>query len=635
MKAFSRKTLAIIIVIIIVGFVGMMLSSFHQNRQVYDEERIAITELTNEKIYYEIKANLELLTDRSLLLADDQTLEALLDKEIGPDDPQTEQELIELIVRYRILFDCDTVFLVSEKTNTYYNDTGLLHSYFESDEDSTWYPELMSQDEDYVLNIDDDMAREGSITLFVNCKIRDDDGNLLGAAGFGVQLDNVYEVLIRNSLYHDMSADLITSDGAISMSSQGEDSIGENYFALYGLESLQAEVAKTEGSQQIFISENDGKRNYVAARNIEGTPWILVSTMSTDVLDESLLRMLAVGAVICAILLGIVVFVILRVTNRYERRISQYEQQIKEQSKVFRNATSNLYENIFHFNVTKNIAADEDTAEFFKAQDHEGEPTYNSSVEMTAKLHVAPEYQDQYREAFSRENVFKMHAAGISSFEAQYPYRTDENSDYYWMLTVAYVYSANIDGDIYLYSYRQNVDDQVRKEHLMQMRAELDGLTGVYNKITAQNLIKDTIESNPDDEFQFILVDVDDFKSFNDEYGHFVGDEVLRTVGGILKESFRKDDVVGRLGGDEFCVFAKVQAGEKLEQRVALLSERLNTEIYEDGKTLSIANSIGVAVGRARKNSFEDYYRSADEALYETKGKGKSSYTVLTKLNED
>lgn len=357
--------------------------------------------------------------------------------------------------------------------------------------------------------------------------------------------------------------------------------------------------------------------------------------MATDVLDESLLRMLTVGAVICAVLLGIVVFVILRVTNQYEKRILQYEQQLKEQSKVFRNATSNLYENIFHFNVTQNSAADEDTADFFMLQDPGRTPTYSSSVEMTAKLHVAPEYRDQYIEAFSRENILKRHDDGASSFELQYPYRINDNSDYYWMLTVAYVYSANIDGEVYLYSYRQNVDDQVRKEHLMQMRAELDGLTGVYNKITAQNLIKDAIETNPDDEFQFILVDVDDFKSVNDEYGHFVGDEVLRTVGGILKESFRKSDVVGRLGGDEFCVFARVQPGEKLERRISELSDLLNTEICSDGKTLSIANSIGVAVGKAKENTFEDYYRSADEALYETKGKGKSGYTLLTELNED
>lgn len=622
------------VVIIIVGFIGMMVTSFVQNRQVYDEERTAITELTNEKIYYEIMASLEILTDRSLALANDQALEALLDEETGSDNPQVEQALVDHINRFRVLFDCDTVFLVSEKTNTYYTDHSLLHSYFESDEDSAWYPELLSQDQDYVLNIDDDMAREGSITLFVNCKIWDDEGVLLGATGFGVQLDNVYEVLIRNSLYNNMTADLITEDGSISMSSQGEDVIGTNYFERNNISELHSEIVQTRGEQHLFISDKEGKRNYVAARNIEGTPWILVSTMSTDVFDSSLLSMLGIGAAFCAIILIIVVAAIMRVMNQYERRIRQFEQQLKDQSKVFRNATSNLYENIFHFNVTKDCAADEDTAEFFQGKDSDVALTLSESVEKTAEQHVAPKFKEEYLNTFNRKNILSTFASGVSNVELQFLYQTDADSDYYWMLTEAYIYKAKSDEDVYLYSYRQNVDEQVRRERLMQMRAEIDGLTGVYNKTTAQNLIEDAISNNPDAEFSFILIDIDDFKQVNDQYGHIHGDEALREVGRTLQENFRRDDIVARLGGDEFCVFTKAHTDEQLEKRIASLSERLHLEVEKDGATLMLSNSIGVAAGPARSNSFEDYYRKADKALYETKNRKKGGYTLSTSLNE-
>ena len=85
--------------------------------------------------------------------------------------------------------------------------------------------------------------------------------------------------------------------------------------------------------------------------------------------------------------------------------------------------------------------------------------------------------------------------------------------------------------------------------------AQKDALTGVYNRENTQKVIDAILrEKAPEGFHGFLILDMDHFKEVNDVYGHVMGDNVLKMLGGFLKEQFREQDVIGRIGGDEFVI---------------------------------------------------------------------------------
>ncbi len=163
--------------------------------------------------------------------------------------------------------------------------------------------------------------------------------------------------------------------------------------------------------------------------------------------------------------------------------------------------------------------------------------------------------------------------------------------------------------------------------------AQKDALTGVYNKENTQRFIEGILKEKGDTMFHgFLILDIDHFKEINDNYGHIVGDKVLTALGKLLQEHFREEDVVGRIGGDEFVVLLyNIGSRENMEARVQSLQKKIREmEIKELGeKRLSI--SAGIAFAPKDGCSFMDLYRRADNALYQTKRAGRDGYHVYEK----
>jgi diguanylate cyclase (GGDEF)-like protein len=124
-----------------------------------------------------------------------------------------------------------------------------------------------------------------------------------------------------------------------------------------------------------------------------------------------------------------------------------------------------------------------------------------------------------------------------------------------------------------------------------------------------------------------MMLDVDHFKSFNDRYGHAVGDQVLQRVAQQLAGALRLPDVVARYGGEEFCVLAEVE-----DIRIAMdLAERVRRAVatqagagLRDGATVSVTISIGVAVCPPQADDVSTLLNAADTALYEAKRAGRN-----------
>ncbi|MCR4589352.1 MAG: sensor domain-containing diguanylate cyclase [Lachnospiraceae bacterium] len=169
-------------------------------------------------------------------------------------------------------------------------------------------------------------------------------------------------------------------------------------------------------------------------------------------------------------------------------------------------------------------------------------------------------------------------------------------------------------------------DDRSRSR--LKNDAEKDLLTGVYNKLSTEKYIREYMEHDGRPGM-FYIIDIDDFKHINDSYGHAFGDDVLKAVGKRLNTEFRATDIIGRLGGDEFCVFLKNLSSDEEKQKQI---ERMSTvfEYLSAGEHVKYnpTASIGGAEYPKYGSTFEEIYKAADSALYDVKKNGKNGLKI-------
>lgn len=154
--------------------------------------------------------------------------------------------------------------------------------------------------------------------------------------------------------------------------------------------------------------------------------------------------------------------------------------------------------------------------------------------------------------------------------------------------------------------------------------SEIDPLTSVFNKETTQKLIDQKLKNH--EHFCFLILDVDDFKSVNDNYGHAVGDKVLKNLSSLFKNHFRQTDIVGRIGGDEFIILIEDEV--IAESRIQSLLKKVNELKIEELQDFKLSISVGMAFAPSNGTTFMELYRHADHALYQTKRTGKNDYKI-------
>ncbi len=156
-------------------------------------------------------------------------------------------------------------------------------------------------------------------------------------------------------------------------------------------------------------------------------------------------------------------------------------------------------------------------------------------------------------------------------------------------------------------------------------RAETDLLTGMNNKVSTEQKIKDQFRLHPDIQCAMILFDIDDFKRINDTMGHAFGDEVLAEVGRNVSSLYRVSDIYGRIGGDEFMVLVKdIGDTDSLINQIHRLEDFFHTFKVGTYSKYSPTASVGVSLFPSEGQDFETLYKEADGALYKSKRGGKN-----------
>ena len=184
-----------------------------------------------------------------------------------------------------------------------------------------------------------------------------------------------------------------------------------------------------------------------------------------------------------------------------------------------------------------------------------------------------------------------------------------------------------------IHKLNQTQKELVQAKELLNKLATLDSLTGLYNRRAFKQVAKKMIAMGNREKSLFAMfhLDIDNFKMINDTLGHAAGDEILKVTADKLTGALRENDLIGRIGGDEFAVLLTEVKGM---DEINLIAEKI-LNLFREPVTFKknkvyATMSIGISPSRGNaSNTFKDLLKEADIAMYEAKKSGKSQYRVF------
>lgn len=152
--------------------------------------------------------------------------------------------------------------------------------------------------------------------------------------------------------------------------------------------------------------------------------------------------------------------------------------------------------------------------------------------------------------------------------------------------------------------------------------AYYDHLTGLLNRKAFERNFDQENKKNTAKKLAILYLDLDDFKEVNDNYGHDIGDLLLKLVSQRLKNAVRAGDKVSRMGGDEFTILlTNIKTGADVQKVIAKIESKLKEPFQIQGHKIFISSSIGYSIGRREQNTFQTMLIQADSEMYKNKNR--------------
>ena len=287
----------------------------------------------------------------------------------------------------------------------------------------------------------------------------------------------------------------------------------------------------------------------------------------------------------------------------------------------------------YDINLTRD-KIDDYTGELAIKYDNLDQYTYTYWLNKILETVIYNDDKEMYEKTFSRKALIEKNAQGITDFKHTYRRLNSENV-MRWVTETAHLIKDIRNDNLIFFGYIKDIHEEKLRSIKLQYNSQHDALTKLYNRgFTSSRIDIILSESAASEEHSLIILDIDNFKSINDSYGHAFGDSILISLANKLKNNFLGKDIVGRLGGDEFIVFIKDTNDINLLKGVC---NNLCGKTHSDVDTKEMYScSIGVSRYPLDGITFDELYKAADIALYATKERGGSGFTLYEeKLKEE
>lgn len=476
-----------------------------------------------------------------------------------------------------------------------------------------WYLDALESDGEIIFVNPYLDAQTGTVMMTVS-RLLSDKESVIALDLSLVEMQNIIEKIMENT-DSEYAMVLDSEGGVVAHSDSGE--LGKNY--LEEKNSLGSTIAKelfTTGKQQFQITYKAVK--YVVYAKEIGDGWYSISVINGTLFFKPL-RTIIVISILAIIIFAVILSMIFYNISSKHIMTNKLNQQLESIAHIYVSMHDiDLINNTF-FEISNNA---EDLTKLLGDSRDNAKETLQSIMDI-----MTSERSKKIVLDFIDFSTLDERLANTDTITVEFIDREDV-----WCRGRFVVSERNEAGNpTHILWMVEIIDDEKRQQEKLLYLSETDRMTGINNRGSGEKKIRELIAEGQGG--MFVLMDVDKFKSVNDNYGHSVGDKVLIELANCLKKAFRANDIIMRLGGDEFAVYVpdvhNEAAGERIINRLFNVLE--NTDISElKGNKFYI--SAGAAFYQTDdKYSFEELYKRADSCTYiskEHKGNYVSYYEV-------
>ncbi len=608
MKDFLRNnkniTKTILLSTAIISFLAILISGFVLQNVIdrHDEETV---KFITANVYDDLNAELLKL----VMIARVMSKDIPLIEQLRTEDKSSFEDNVYRMENYlsslKKSFNLSTGFIVSDKTKIYYSPEGF-NKYIDVDNDKNdiWYRLFLDKKLPYDFDIEVDEINNNIWTIFVCARIEDDNGNLLGVCGIGKYLSELQNFLITDEQAYNVEITLVDQYGAVQL---------DTNIMNINIAHFQNIVNINKSTQFSITKENN---MYTVSKYMPELDLYLIVRRNAENIQGDFSNLIIYMIISFSIALGIFLFFV-RLALRIDR------EQLEETAKKHGLASyAKLYIST-HLIDLKNNSIHEISSD----------PEYKI-ITITEPDNAAEQLEKSIKNITALESLKSMLNFVVLD---TLPQRLQENRviqhefrtiEYGWCKA----YFIAIESDeknsaMQVVFAVELIEDEKKREAELLYLSQTDLMTGLKNRGSGEKAMQDLMAEGV--EGMFCLLDADKFKSINDNYGHNVGDKVIKAIADCLKNTFRNTDVTMRLGGDEFAVYVVGVVNQTYgEVFIENFFDEIDAiEIPELG-TRKITVSLGAAFFTVDENfSFAEIYKQADSAAYESKKFTGNHYT--------
>lgn len=428
-------------------------------------------------------------------------------------------------------------------------------------------------------------------------------------------LDSVQNMSREKQISDQVDVALILDTRGCVVAHSDAKEIGRDY-RLYG-NIWERELARgmLAADEAVFSVDTQAGRQRVFSKRIN-SEWVLAMIVSDAKMHSPIQYVyLCFGLVLVLVVLALA-GIFLAVSRKY-REIERLDREVQ--------AAAEMYDAMYLINLTTDMIQPvraEKAVERYLA----GNYTHCSAKMLGVASWMATEGFKPVLESFMDLSTLEARMRDMRFVSQEYLDRLDR-----WMRMRFVAVSRDASDGLreILWTFESIDEDRRRREDLKRM-AEMDAMTNTRNRSSGEALVRQMMADGVTG--MFMLMDVDKFKSVNDQFGHAVGDQVLIGVAAAMRASMCQEDVVFRLGGDEFAAYLPGIQSEASGRQVmdALLRGVNGIRIAAMEGKMDVRVSIGVTFFfPGRGDTFETLYRRADEGMYESKQSGGNHATFV------
>lgn len=317
MKKFKNKYAFIINFILVSGFLIISLTSYFVSLNSLREE---ISEnqlpLTSDNIYSEIQRDFLQPVYTSSLMATDTFLR---DWVISGESDET--KIVKYLSEIKTKYKTFTSFFVSDQTYKYYHTDGILKKISKGSLRDEWYFRVRNMKSDYEINVDPDMANSDTMTIFVNYKVYDYNGEYIGATGVGLKVDAVKSIIERYQKDYGSQIYFTDNDGNVVLHGSNFKMESDNIYKMEGLSKISDKILKMGYKTQKY--KKKGEFIHVNSRYIPELKWHLIVEKSEKGAIRNIHKALYLNMGICTVIVMIIFIFMNLLVSPYEKRLHE------------------------------------------------------------------------------------------------------------------------------------------------------------------------------------------------------------------------------------------------------------------------------------------------------------------------